>query len=175
MLGVGCAAVLALSACAPASPYYGPKQPGETVGYTDVQLDQNRYRVTYTGNSATDRETVENFLLMRAAQVTVQSGYTNFLFDTRDTKAKTSYYSNFTGWPGGPGYGWYWHSWDYGFGGPPYDVEAQSRPITRYEAYAEIVMLTAAQATKESRSINAQSIIQHLGSLVAPPPPPSHS
>jgi hypothetical protein len=160
-------AFLALAACAQQSPYFGPKQPGESVGYTDTRLGQNRYRVTYSGNSATDRETVENFLLVRAAQVTLASGYSHFLFDTRDTKAKTSYFSSFTGWPGWDGYGGYWHSWDFG---PPFDVQGESRPITRFEAYAEIVMLTPMQAAKELKAIDAHEIIARLGPGVLPPP-----
>ena len=92
------------------------------------------------------------------------------MFDTRNTKAKTTYLSSFTGWPGWSGYGWYWHSWAWGpsFGPGPYDMDATSRPITRYQAYAEIVLLTDAQAKAEPRAINAHEIIQHL----RPPPPP---
>ena len=142
------------------------------MGYTDLRLDQNRFRVTYSGNSATGRETVENFLLMRAAQLTLQSGFSHFLFDTRDTKAKTTYFSSFTGWPGRGPYGWYWHSWPGDFGGPPFDTEAESRPMTRFEAYAEIVMLTAAQAAKEPRAIDAHEIEARIGPLVAPPSKP---
>ena len=160
--------LLALAGCAPEPPYYGPKD-GGSVGYTDLRLDQNRYRVSYTGNSSTDRETVENFLLMRAAQVTLQSGYTHFVFDTRDTKAKTTYYSSFTGWPGWPGYGgWYWDG-PPGFGGPA-EIEGESRPITRFDAYAEIVMLTPEQAAKEPHAIDANAIIAHVGPLIPPPP-----
>jgi hypothetical protein len=163
---------LLLAGCAAEPPYYGPKQPGDSVGYTDLRLDQNRFRVTYSGNSVTGRETVENFLLLRAAQVTLQSGYSHFLFDTRDTKAKTTYFSDFTGWPGWGGGGWYWHNWPGDFGGPPYGVQGESRPITKLEAYAEIVMLTPAQAAKEPRAIDAQQIIARIGPLVPPPPAP---
>jgi hypothetical protein len=149
--------VMFLVSCAAEPRYYGPKQPGESVGYTD------------SGNSATARDMVENFLLMRAAEVTLQSGYSHFLFDARDTKAKTTYLSDFTGWPGWGG-GWYWHSWPDAFGGPPFDAQAESRPITKFEAYAEIVMLTPVEAAKETRAIDARQIIARLGPLVAPPP-----
>ncbi len=110
------------------------------MGYSDQELTHNRYRVTFTGNSETPRETVEDYLLRRAAEVTLKAGYDAFLFDTRNTKAKTTYMSTFTGWPGWGGYGWYWHSWAYGPYGPgPLDMDSTSRPITRYHAYAEIV------------------------------------
>jgi hypothetical protein len=158
---------LAVSACAPEVPYFGPKDADHATGYTDEKLDQNRYRVTYSGSSATPRETVENFLLLRAAQVTQQAGASAFMFDMRDTKSHTTYFSDFPGWAGGPRFGGYWHSWAYDDG---FDNEVESRPVTRYQAYAEIVLLTDAQAAKEPRAINAQSIIQHLGSNAIPPP-----
>jgi hypothetical protein len=161
-----------LAGCAEEPPYYGPKDADHSTGYTDEQLAQNRYRVTYSGNSATPRETVENFLLLRAAQVTQQAGAHYFMFDMRDTKARTTYWTTeFGPWPGwgGPRFGWYWHSWPYG------DDTAETRPVTRYNAYAEIVLLTDPEAAKEPRAIEAQSVIQHLGPIVAPPPPPAHS
>ena len=162
-------ALLGLAACATGPAPYAPKTPKTSTGYTDQQLAQNRYRVTFTGNSRTSRETVENYLLLRSAEVTLDAGYDDFLFDTRDTKAKTTYMSTFTGWPGWGGYGWYWHSWPYGPYGPgPYSMDATARPITRYHAYAEIVLLTAAQAKSEPRAVDARQIIAHL----RPPPPP---
>lgn len=158
-------AMLVLAACAtPVT--YGPKAPGTSVGYTDEQLGPNRYRVTYSGNSVTSRETVEDFLLRRAAEVTLNSGFHYFLFDTRDTKAHTTYYSSFDGPPWWHGYGWYWHSW--AFPPDPFGDDSESRPITRFQAYAEIVMLTEDQAKAEPRAVDAKAILDKL----APPPPP---
>ena len=171
--GLGFAALLGLAGCMSPAPY-APKTGESATGYTDQQLTDNRYRVTFTGNSVTDRETVEDYLLLRAAEVTLNAGYDYFVFDTRSTKAKTTYMSSFTGWPGWGGYGWYWHSWawgPYGPYGPAYGAET-SRPITRYKAYAEIVVLTGDQAKKEPRAINAHEIIDHLR---PPPPPPKGS
>lgn len=164
---VALGALAALAGCASEPPYFGPLGPGHTTGYTDQQIAQNRYRVTYEGDSETPRVTVENFLLLRAAQVARQAGYPAFLFDTRDTKAKTQYFSSFTGWPGWGGYGIY----GWGPGGWPYDVEGETRPVTRYEAYAEIVLLTDEEAKKEPRALAAQSVIDHLGPLVFPAAP----
>jgi hypothetical protein len=166
ILGLG-----TLAGCAPTPPYFGPRDADHSTGYTDEKLDQNRYRITYIGNSSTTRETVEDFLMLRSAQVVAQAGGHYFMFDMRDTKARTTYLTDFEGFPGwgppGPPFGWYWHSWPY------YDdQQAESRPITQYHAYAEIVLLTDAQAAKEPRSIDAQSIIEHLGPKAAPPPPP---
>ena len=157
------ACVVVLAGCVNAPPYHPSEGPGAT-GYSDQQLAGNRYRVTFTGGSATRREAVENYLLLRASEVTLKAGSHYFLFDTRDTKAKTTYHSDFTGWPGWPGYGWYWHSWPYG---PP-ERDFDTYPVTRYEAYAEIVLLTDEQAKAEPRAVNAQEVLDHIG----PPPKP---
>ena len=164
--------LVGLTACTTGPAPYGPKTEGSSTGYTDQQIASNRYRVTYSGNSVTGRETVENYLLLRSAEVTLKGGYEYFLFDTRDTKAKTTYYSSFAGWPGWGGYGWYWHSWRYDPYGPyaPYDMDATSRPITRYQAYAEIVLLTSEQAKAEPRALNAREVIAHLQPSASPAP-----
>ena len=165
MLGLGAIALLA--GCAAEPPYFGPAGPGHPTGYTDQQIDQNRFRVSYQGSSSTPRVTVENFLLLRAAQVAQQAGYPYFVFDTRDTKTKTTYFSTFAGWPGWGGYGRYgWYGWD----APPFDGDTETRPITRYEAYAEIVLLTEAQGHGDPHALDAKSVIAHLGPLAAEPP-----
>lgn len=159
--------LLALAGCATPAPY-APRGPGDATGYTDRQIADNRWRVTFTGNSVTPRETVENNLLLRAAEVTLASGHSHFLFDTRDTKAQTRYDAFPTG-PGPEFYGYgYWRfhpRWGFGAYGSP-DVEIVSS--TKYESYAEIVVLTDAQAASEARALDARAVIARM----APPPPP---
>ena len=50
---LGLAACL-LAGCMTPTPY-APRLEGERAGYTDRALTQNRYRVTFTGHSATPR------------------------------------------------------------------------------------------------------------------------
>jgi hypothetical protein len=115
-----------MAGCAAEPPYFGPAGPDHPTGYTDQQIDQNRFRVSYQGNSQTPRTTVENFLLLRAAQVALKAGFPYFEFDTRDTKTKTTYFSSFTGWPGWGGYGRYgWNAWG---GGPPFADDSTTNP-----------------------------------------------
>ena len=47
-----------LAGCMTPTPY-APRTDGQKTGYTDRALTQTRYRVTFTGNSVTPRETVE--------------------------------------------------------------------------------------------------------------------
>ena len=162
-----------LAGCATPTPY-APRTEGQRTGYTDRALTQTRYRVTFTGNSVTPRETVESFLLLRAAEVTRAAGYTNFMFDTRNTKANHTVTAVPEGpqpyWGGGFG-GWgrrgafgYWGGWGgwggYGFG---YDPAVDVVVRTNYQAYAEIVMLTPEQAAHEPRALNAAEVISHIG------------
>jgi hypothetical protein len=178
-------AVTLLAACE-TGPVYKPRGPGENVGYTDLQLSPNRYRVTFSATSATKREDVENYLLRRAAEVTLAAGYTHFVFDQRDTEAKTYYRSDFIDpYFGDPFYGprpWYWTSWrtygypygafgpygfgPYGYGG--YGYGNYVRPVTSYSAFAEIVMLTTAQTSGNPDALDAQFLLQRLAPPAAP-------
>ena len=152
-----------LAACMGPTPYQ-PRLEGRDTGYTDRALTQNRYRVTFTGNSATPRETVESYLLLRAAEVARAAGSNSFVFDTRNTRANTSVQTVpygppdpfYGGW-GRRGFG-YWGGWGF-----PYDPGMDVVVRTNYEAYAEIVLLTPDQATKEPRAINANDVISHIG------------
>ena len=166
MIAAGLGAMLALAGCATGPAPYGPKTTDSSTGYTDTQLAQNRYRVTYSGTSSTPRAVVENYLLFRAAQVTQGAGFAAFVFDDRDTKAHTTYFTDDNGWFGYPHrrFGWYWSGWP--------DAGGTTTAITRYEAYAEIVMLTADQAKADPRALFANDVLQRLGPIVLPPPPP---
>ena len=143
--------LLVLAGCATPAPY-APRGPGQATGYTDRQISDNRWRVTFTGNSVTPREMVENDLLLRAAEVTLAAGHSHFLFDTRDTRAQTRYDAI----PIGPGPVMARAS-DMALAAAigvstPAGVTAGSRPdvdivsTTKYESYAEIVVLNDDQA-----------------------------
>jgi hypothetical protein len=174
--------LLALAGCAVPAPY-APRQPGQSTGYTDRQIAANRYRITFAGNSVTPRPLVEDDLLLRAAEVTLAAGYSHFLFDSRDTKAEHRYDVFPEPELGGPGFGGRGFGGRRGFGGPygywsyrpswGYSAFAPDVDIittTRYEAYAEIVLLTDAQASGEVRAVDAHEVIAHLTPPPAPPP-----
>jgi hypothetical protein len=158
-------ALLVLAACAKPAPY-APRGPGQQTGYTDRQLAPGRWRVTFTGNSVTPREQVEDDLLLRAAEVTQSAGYGHFMFDDRDTKAQTQVTAFPVYGPPDPFWGRGWRfrpAFGYGPLGPDADIVT----TTRYQAYAEIVVLTDEQAAHEPRAVDAKAVIQNL----TPPPP----
>jgi hypothetical protein len=154
-----------LAGCATPAPY-APRAPGQQTGYTDQELAPNRWRVTFTGNSATPREQVENDLLLRAAEVTLAAGYNHFLFDTRDTQAQTRV-TAFPEYQPGPFWG---RGWGFrpAFGYDPFGPDVDIVTTTRYQAYAEIVVMTDEQASHEPRAVDARAVTQNL----RPPAPP---
>jgi len=105
-------ASLALTACETATPYQpaGAKGAQTSGGYSERQLEPNRWAVEFSGNSLTSRDTVEKYLLFRAAQLTVAQGYDWFASVDHHTTRQTSYYTNpdpyFAGW--GPYWGGYY-------------------------------------------------------------------
>jgi hypothetical protein len=156
-------AFLALTACTSPTPYVAAS-PDHPQGYSDQRLADNRIRVSFRGNAATLREQVEDYLLLRAAEATHEAGYAWFAFDTRDTEAKTTYYTDFVGWPGWHRrFGWYHHSWAF----DPLGRVETTIPTTRYEAYAEIILLTPQQAKGDSHALRADDVIARLGPLAA--------
>jgi hypothetical protein len=168
LLGV-MAAGLVLAGCMQPTPY-APRTEGTRTGYTDRALTENRYRVTFTGNTVTPRETVESYLLLRSAEVARAAGYSFFVFDTRNTRAHTSYQvvppmpapDPWWGYRRGFGY-WGGYGWAYD---PGMDVITR----TNYQAYAEIVLLTPEQAKNEPRAIRADDVLAHIGPDAIKPP-----
>ncbi len=106
------AACSLLAACATATPYQEATRSGD--GYENQQIETNRWAISFSGNSLTDRQTVETYLLYRAAELTKNSGYDHFQIVTRETDAETSFtstgfaspfYYNFYGFGGHRGFG----------------------------------------------------------------------
>ncbi|MDJ0921986.1 MAG: hypothetical protein QNI84_12735 [Henriciella sp.] len=182
-------AFAALAACATSTPYQAAD--GGKRGYTNQQIESDRWRVTFNGNSLTDRETVETYLLYRAAELTDQEGYDYFRVVQRETDAERRlvetgfgadpFYSHFYcdyrfygragrlyGYPRGfygrsrLGYrGHYYHD---PFWGHSYDV----REIVRYEAIAEI-KLGRGEKPDDAAYFNADEVLMNLAGRIQRP------
>ena len=63
--------VLMAAACQTPTPY-GPAVSPNGDGYTTQQIESNRFRVSFKGNSLTTRQTVDTYMLYRAAEVTLE-------------------------------------------------------------------------------------------------------
>ena len=77
MLTAALAAAVVADARAETTPYQ-PSSASRPYGYAETQLDVNRVRVSVAGNGETSRETVETYLLYRAAELTLDRDYARF-------------------------------------------------------------------------------------------------
>ena len=85
-----------MAACS-SSTTYQPAEKRGAYGYTETALGKDRYRVTFTGNTVTDKETVNDYALLRAAELTLQEGYDWFQLVNRDTESKSRSSSTISG------------------------------------------------------------------------------
>lgn len=175
-----------LSACATATPYQ-PNIRGQQVsgGFSETQLEANRFRVNFAGNSLTSRETVEGYLLYRAAELTVAQGYDWFAVVDRATDRQSRTYVEpdpfYRPWYG-PSYGYWrpswryyggpfgWRSWDPFWGDPFWGDRVDVRTVEKYEASAEIVMNRGAKPSDDMRAFDARQVIANLGPRIQRPP-----
>lgn len=65
--------LMGLAACASPTPYQSLVP--ERGGYSEERISENQYRVVFVGNPHTPPDRVEQFLLRRAAELTLQHGY----------------------------------------------------------------------------------------------------
>lgn len=186
---LGLALAAGLAACATPTPYQ-PNVPGQQTsgGYSELRLEPNRFRVTFTGNSLTSRETVEAYLLFRAAELTTQQGYDWFSIVDRHTDRDARSYVEpdplYRPWYG-PGYMWWrpswryygrhggWHSWDPFWGDPFWADRVDVRTVERFEASAEIVMGKGAKPADDPRAFDARAVIDNLRPRIQYPAPPN--
>ena len=175
---------ISLSACMTATPYQPATGNGTAVrnGYSDTQIESNRFRISFSGNSLTSRETVERYLLYRAAELTLQQGFDHFILSDRDTEKKTDIVREPGAWGPGPwgywspswrfyrGPRWGWRSWDPFFDDPFWrDRDWDYRTVTQYEAMAEVVMGKGPKPSDNLRAFDAHEVVSRLGPSIQMP------
>ena len=194
ILAAAAVAAFGLAGCGTATPYQplvvGSAQSG---GFTDQQIEANRWRVTFSGNSLTDRRTVETYLLFRSAELTLSQGFDWFANVDRQTDRNVQTYSDPMFYGGGfggygPGFGYWGPAWRLGYGygggfgwggwggyggwGPGYWGGNQGfnmRQVTRYEAMAEIFMGKGPKPANDRNAFDAREVVSRLrGSIVLP-------
>ncbi|RYD65526.1 MAG: hypothetical protein EOP58_07315 [Sphingomonadales bacterium] len=179
-LAVALLGSVALSGCMTATPYQ-PATASSSGGYSDQQIESDRFQVSFRGNSLTARETVERYLLFRAAELTVQKGFDHFILVSKDTEKTSETYRT----PGafGPGpWGYWsprwrfyrprygWRSWDPFFDDPFWrDRDWDYRTVNRYEAMAEIVVGRGPKPTTNVRAFDAREVIDRIGPTIVTP------
>ena len=174
------AATALLAGCATPTPYQPLGAPtGIRGGFSEQQIESNRFRVMFAGNELTSRERVENYLLFRAAELTVQRGFDGFTLMDRDTdrRTRTTVDRPFRTGPWGywgPSWRYYgrfgWRSWDPWGYDPFWGDTIDVRTVDRFEATAEIVMFRG--KPRNARDFDAREVMRNLGPTIEPPPPP---
>ena len=187
------AALVVMGACATATPYQAALN-GQK-GYENQQIENNRWQISFAGNSLTERQTVETYLLYRAAELTSLEGYDYFRVIQRDTdedrrivatgaSAFDPFYSGFYcnyrfyGRHGRLyGYPRSWYARRAGFRGfnsrfayhdPFWGQPWDYREIVRYEATSEIVM-GRGEKPDDPSFFNADEVLMNLsGSIIRP-------
>ena len=81
------ASAVVLAACATATPYQPASSAGGFDGFSQQMIENDRARITFGGNSLTKRDTVENYLLYRAAEMAVERGFETFTLQEREVEA----------------------------------------------------------------------------------------
>ena len=176
-LAAALALATGLAACATPTPYQ-PNIRGQAMagGFAETRLEANRFRVNFAGNSLTSRETVEGYLLFRAAELTVTNGYDWFAIVDRDTDRKVSTYAErdpfYRPWYGSYGYwrpswryygsGYGWRGWDPFFGDPFWTDRVDIRTVEKFETSAEVVMEKGVKPQGDVRAFDARAVIENL-------------
>lgn len=176
-----------VAACTTATPYQ-PNIAGQKVsgGFSEMRVEENRYRVTFSGNSLTSRQTVEGYLLYRAAELTVEQGFDWFAIVDRNTDVDRRTYVDsdpfFSPWYG-PGYGYWrpswryygggygWRGWDPYWGSPFWGDSIDVRTVTKFEASAEVIMHRGAKPADDPRAFDARAVVTNLGPRILRPTP----
>ena len=194
LLLAAAAGALTLSACETATPYQplGVRGAHASGGYSENRLEANRFAVSFRGNSLTSRQTVEKYLLYRAADLTLQNGYDWFTTLDRQTERKDRYYGDSFGYGpygyGGFGGGYFsprWglyrrgYGWGYGYGGyggfggfgagfggfNNFDIQQ----ISQYDASAEVVMGKGPKPADDRRAFDAHQVVDNLRGQIQMP------
>lgn len=72
---MGCTVALSMGACATGPSSYGPAIQESSLGFHSQRIEQDRFRVSYTGRSS---EEAQDYALLRAAEITLGQGYSHF-------------------------------------------------------------------------------------------------
>jgi hypothetical protein len=163
------AASLMLAACAALPTPYQPAADPSSYGYSDERIDTQTWRVSFAGNSVTARGTVEDYMLYRAAEVTLAAGAEGFVVLKEDIEKDVAYYGS-AGYPFGShishGFG---HGHHTGFG-LSYGTGAL-HPTNSYTGHATIRVFRETAPQGLGTAYDAAAVVRVLGSKILRPTP----
>ena len=167
MIGV---CICILISCTTISPYHPSDKVGDT-GYSETKFDDTHFRVSFDGNSSTTRHEVEDYLLFRSAEITLDNGYDYFVVSEQDTEVHIDYMTEYQG----PAYyGRFVHLYPDQYIGFPYyaygfdwshPYRSDVKEIRKYSAIAYITLFKGNVPADQPKALDAQAIIESLGPI----------
>ncbi|MEM1192055.1 MAG: hypothetical protein AAGH42_01525 [Pseudomonadota bacterium] len=166
LLGVFALAVLA--ACSTVTPYKAAD--GGRYGFSEQQIEGNKFRIVFSGNSRTDLSTVENYVLLRAAEITLANGDDYFITLDASTDVDRSFQSNGTVLGGG-GFGrpGFFYGGFGGFGGGFGNTATTTRERQAYTVGTIIETYKGTKPAGVGTAYDARSVVSNIGPAVARP------
>ena len=155
------ALVLVLNGCAGNPTPYQPK--ADRTGYSEQQLDAQTWRVQFAGNINTPRETVENYLLYRSAEIMLFGGYDKFVMFEKNIENNVRYRA--TGLYPHFGYSSH-HGYHHGLG---FYAPVNYSPSVSYSGTATIRIYSGGSPPNNAPIYDAQEIVQLLGPTIVLP------
>jgi len=70
-----------------------PYQKGGRFGYQETRLKENVFSVSFQGNAKCEPQDVQDYALLRCAELCIQNGYKYFTLDSGVAGAKTGFYN----------------------------------------------------------------------------------
>jgi len=157
---------LVVTACTTVTPY--KPADGGRYGYSEQRIEDNKYRIVFSGNTRTDLSTVEHYILLRAAEITLANGGGHFITQDASTDVDRTFQSNGTVLGGGgfgrPGffYG--------GFGGGGFgNTFNTTRERQAYTIGTIIEFYPGPKPAGIPTAYNAQSVVNNIGPSVLLP------
>jgi len=186
---------LVLAGCVSATPY-APAEGSFGYGHGVAQIEQNRFRVRFRANGWTPQETVDLYLLHRAAEVTLEAGFDWFRVVARGPAAEDRSEGAGPAAPspagyraragvrfgfgygvyGGPVYGYGYHSYPWPPYFHPYYPLYPYRPYPAYperlpiEAHLEIQAFAGEKPQSDPDAYDARAVIRETGPRIRRPP-----
>ena len=156
---LGLAMLGLIGGCGQPTPY----QPAaDGYGYSEQQIEDNRFWVRFAGNKQTPASTVQSYWLYRISELTLDHGYDYFIVVDRNLDRSTTYDSMADVDPG-----YFTEDGDYVSGG---SSSYSLSPSDSYTAYADVVMFEGEKPAAEINAYDAWSVLRRLGPTIEAAP-----
>ncbi len=149
-------AALSLTACATTPTVYQPINTNTAIGYSEIPIEQDRWRVTFRGGPGADPARVADLALRRAAELTVARGYDWFRVTQRYSDGRAGGGPVVSLGAGGASFG---GGSAFGLGGGVgFDLGGGPRVSQTLE-----ILMNHGAAPREPDAYDARAVIQSMG------------